>query len=131
IVAAILEVGDSSRTPIIANLGTVDNGGGTSTLFLGAGTNVINIGIIFVGNTKGAGVINWVDALNGLVTIAGQAGGSSRANINVGRHSAGSSTSLSSQMLLAGHTANVLADVVQVGILQATGSAPADLITFD
>ncbi len=132
IVAATLVIGDSAQTPGFTALGTNNNNGANSRLFLGGGTNIINTGTITLGNTKGQGTVDWQVPGQGSVTIAGQAGGATRANITVGRFSSGSATTANSTMLLAGHNATVQAETVQIGVLNgATGSAPANMITFD
>jgi fibronectin-binding autotransporter adhesin len=136
IVAASVNIGDSSSTPGITAGG--NNGGGTSTLFLGAGTNTINTGSINIGAAKGIGVINWQDATNGSVTIAGQAGGTARANITVGNQSSGS-TGVSGTLTLgntatSAHTASVLAGTVVVGETSGSASATGNgtgTVTFD
>ncbi len=52
-----MTVGDSSQTPGFTNLGTDDNAAASaSNLYLGAGTNVLNLGgTLTIGNTKASG----------------------------------------------------------------------------
>jgi fibronectin-binding autotransporter adhesin len=124
ITAATVGVGDSNQP------GGNNNGLG-STLDLGAGTNTINANTINVGFTKTSGNVQFLTT-TGSVAIAGEAGGASTANITVGRASSSTDTNTASQFLLAGHTANVQAGTVQVGVLAgATGGTPAGNMTFD
>jgi len=128
IVAAQVQVGDSGTT----GTGSSPNNNGTvARLFLGAGTNIINTNTLGVGTVKGGGTIDWQDASNGSVTIAGQDGVGKTA-ITVGNMSSGGGGGDPGQILLAGHTATVNAGTVIIGRLSATGSpATASQITFD
>ena len=127
-----IEVGDSGQTPGFTGLGTNNNGGGTSTLALGTGANIINVNNINVGFTKGTGIISFQDPMNGTVTINGQAGGTSKANITIGRQSSGSGTTNVSQMQLAGHLATVQAGTVIIGSnAGSTGTGSDGAGSFD
>ena len=127
-----IEIGDSGQTPRFHRAGANNSGGGTSTLALGAGTNVINVNNINVGFTKGTGIINFQDPVNGSVVIAGQAGGTSKANITIGRQSSGSGTTNVSQMNLAGHMATVQAGNMIIGSnTGSTGTGSDGAGSFD
>ena len=120
IVAATIGVGNSGKTGTTAS---DNNGSQTARLFLGTGTNTINAGQIDIGNIKGSGSIEWQGS-TGTVTIAGQAGGTSTANITLGRQSSATGTSTASQLLLAGHNATVQAGTVTVGHLNGAAAPP-------
>ena len=60
-------------------------------LDLGAGTNTINANNIYVGTFKQRGLIEW-GGTPGAVTIRGQTGGTTRANIFVGQNLANTNT---------------------------------------
>jgi fibronectin-binding autotransporter adhesin len=130
ITAATVGVGDSNQSSggNNANLGSI--------LYLGAGTNVINANTINVGLTKSLAAIQFW-AGTGSVTIGGEAGGASTANITIGRATVGTYSAATtrlpqSQILLAGHTANIQAGTVVIGaVAGATGGPPKGLVTFD
>lgn len=129
IVASQVHVGDTGMT---GTGSSPNNFAAVSTLFLGEGTNVINTGNLTIGNIKGVGVVNWVNPSTGSVTIAGQTGGASTANITIGRQSSATGTSTASQLLLAGHNATVQGGTVVIGHLNgATGATATGAITFD
>ena len=131
ITAATVGIGDSNQSSggNNANLGSI--------LYLGAGTNVINANTINVGLTKSLGAIQfWTGT--GSVTIGGEAGGASTANITIGRAAVGTYSAATtrlpqSQILLAGHTANIQAGTVVIGaVAGATGvNSPKGVMTFD
>ncbi len=128
IVANQMKVGDSRRTGTDAS---PDNNGTTARLFLGAGNNIIQTDVLHVGRKKGSAVIDWQVPGSGSVSIAAQ-DGIGRTDIQVGNFDSGSATGVASQIFLAGHNANVLADEVIIGRLNASGSAAAaNEITFD
>jgi autotransporter-associated beta strand protein len=128
IIASQIKVGDSRKTGTDS---ADDNNGVTARLFLGAGTNTLQTDNVFVGRKKGAGSIEWVDANNGSLTLTAK-DGVGRTNITISQMDSGSGTSTNSQMLLAGHSSNVLAATVIVGRLAATGSPTnANVMTFD
>jgi fibronectin-binding autotransporter adhesin len=133
IVTLQLVVGDCAPTGTVS--GSNNNNAATSTLFLGAGTNVINTNTVTIGEQKAAGVVDWVGA-TGSVIIAGQAGGASTSNITVGSASSATYGGGSAQMKLAGHTANIQGGTVIIGLLggaTAGTSTTADTgaLTFD
>ncbi len=121
-------------------------------MFLGAGTNVLNLGSgvagtqqlsftvpgdasatqfgLILGNAKGVGVIQWQGS-TGSVVIAGQSGGSSKTNIVVGRESSGSGSAGLSQLLLAGHQATVQGGTVLISSNGGSSGATNGLATFD
>ncbi len=124
ITAANLVVGDSNQSG-------GNNGGAGSTLFLGAGSNVLNVNTINVGFTKSTGSIQFQSG-SGSVTIGGEAGGAATTNIVVGRGSSATDTGTTRTFLLAGHTANIQAGTVQIGVLAgATGGTTTGQMTFD
>ena len=124
ITAASIVIGDTNQSG-------GNNGGAVNTLFLGAGTNVLNANTINIGFTKGLGSMSF-QTTTGSVTIAGQTGGTSRANITVGRGSSATDTNTARTLLLAGHTANVQAGTVVLGNLAgSTGGTTQGQVTFD
>ena len=124
ITAATVGVGDSNQPG-------GNNGGAGSNLLLGAGTNVINANTINVGFTKSTGTFQFAGG-TGSVTINGEGGPTTTANIVVGRGSSATDTGTARQFLLAGHLATVQAGTVQVGVLAgATGGTTAANMTFD
>ncbi|HZZ28781.1 MAG TPA: autotransporter-associated beta strand repeat-containing protein, partial [Pirellulales bacterium] len=121
ITAATVSVGDSNN----------GNNGGTSTLSLGGGTNVIHATTINLGAGKAVGIMNF-QGMGGALTITGLTGGASTANITLGRQSSATGTSTASQLLLAGHNATVQAGTVNDGQLNgATANTATGNITFD
>ncbi len=122
ITASTFTVGDSNNG---------NSGPGTSTVSLGGGTNTINANTITIGNGKSPGLVQFVGS-GGSVTIAGETGGTSTANITVGRASTATGTTTASQLLLAGHLANVQAGTLTIGNLAgATAGTLAGNVTFD
>jgi fibronectin-binding autotransporter adhesin len=122
ITAAQIRVADTS-------LGTGDNGA-TASLFLGAGTNDIRANNIIVGMRKGTGNFTF-QGPTGSISIAGQAGGASVANITVGDASSATGGG-ASQFLLAGHTATVQAGILRIGQLaNSSGGNTSGRVTFD
>jgi fibronectin-binding autotransporter adhesin len=129
ITAASIVVGNSGQTPGFP-FGTNNNAGAPSNLFLGAGTNVLNVDNINLGFAKGVGRIQF-ETSTGSVVINGQAGAGSRANITVGQESSGSGSTALNQFLLAGHDANVLAGNLWVGVNAGSSGASNAVATFD
>jgi autotransporter-associated beta strand protein len=134
ITAHDMAIGDSSQTPGFTNLGTDNNGAAApSYLFLGAGTNVLNLGgTLTLGNTKASGNIQFETstgsvAINGLDPVGNP---SQVPNIVVSRESAGSGTGTSS-ILLAGHNATIQAGTVAIGVAAGSSGNSTGLITFD
>ncbi len=132
ITAATIQIGNSNNA----------NNGGLTTLNLGAGTgtnaNVIKANTINIGGGKQAGVIQFITGApaDAQVTITGQSGGASTANITVGSASSATYGGGTARLSLAGHSASVQAGAVVVGRLaNATGgtSASNDIgqLTFD
>jgi autotransporter-associated beta strand protein len=124
ITAAQVRIADSG-------VATGNNNGGNSTLSLGGGTNVINANTIAVGAVKTAGTFNFFSG-TGSVTIAGLAGGASKANITLGSASSATGSNTTSQFQLAGHDATVQAGTVIIGQLAGgTGGMGGGNMTFD
>ena len=123
ITATDLVVGDSAQTPGFSSLGADNNGGGTSRLYLGAGTNTLDLGgTLTIGNTQAAGIVQFESAA-GSLAIGGEdpVGNPGQVpDIIVGRQSAGSGAATSS-LLLAGHTATIGAGTVTVGAVARRG----------
>jgi fibronectin-binding autotransporter adhesin len=125
ITALTIGIGDSANPGTSAN-----NAGGGAVLNLGAGTNTLNASTIDLGFSKGDGSIQFLGTA-GSVVIAGTTGGTSTANLTLGDQSSGSGSSNPSNLLLAGHMANV-----QLGTLtlqengNSTGASNGTL-TFD
>ena len=153
ITAASMEVGDSNQTPGFTNLGsTNNNASGTVNLFLGTGTNVLNLGSgvagvqqlsftipgdasatqfgLILGNNKGVGAIQFQGS-TGSVVIAGQTGGASKTNIVVGRESSGSGSTALNQLLLAGHQSTVQGGTVIIAANGGSSGASNGIGTFD
>jgi fibronectin-binding autotransporter adhesin len=129
IIANQVRVGDSSVQP---PGGGGNNNGGPGNLMLGLGTNVINANNIIIGATKSQGIVGFQDAALGSITIAGQTGVPSTANITIGNASSATSTGNLSQLNLAGHLANIEAGTVIIGRLGgSTGGTGNGSITFD
>ena len=129
--AASILVGDSSQGGADNN----NNVGVVSTLKLGQGTNVLDASLVRIGNDKSNGSIQFVSPTAGSLTIAGQAGGASKANIDIGRLTTASGSSTASTLLLSNTnntSALVQAGTVRVGIQngQTAGNATG-VITFD
>jgi fibronectin-binding autotransporter adhesin len=97
--------------------------GAPSTLTLGGGSNVINTGTINIGASKQSGWLKF-DGAGGSVSIAGQTGGASVANIFVSNITAtpGPAPGIASSLDLAGHAANVQAGSLVIGRLTYSGS---------
>src|SRR4030095_13824616 len=122
IVAAQVRIGDSNvRQP-----GGGDNNGGASTLTLGLGTNVINANSIIIGATKSHGTVRFQDPSLGTLTIAGQAGGTSTANITICNATVGTLANGTSALNLNGHAVNIQAGTVIIGQLAGGGGSGAN-----
>ncbi len=134
ITAHDMTVGDSSQTPGFTNLGTNNNAASApSNLFLGSGTNTFNLGgTLTLGNTKGAGNIQFETSAGSLV-LNGQdpAGNPSQVpNIVVSQESAGTFSGASS-ILLAGHNATIQSGNVSIGVAAGSSGSSTGLMTFD
>ena len=131
ITAALVDIGDSSAGP--AGDGGNQNSGGTSNLALGSGTNTITTPTITIGNGKAGGILTFATA-SGTLTIAGQTGGASTANIAIGNAAInGGSDTTASTLAAAGHNVTVQAGnvaVASVSLASATTTVPGS-ITFD
>ncbi len=105
-------------------------GSAVSQVLLGGGTNVINANTITLGQGKSSGNLVFAGS-GGSLTIAGETGGTSTANITLSDATT-ASFNQNSNLSLAGHTATVQAGTVIVGELAgATASAIPAAITFD
>jgi fibronectin-binding autotransporter adhesin len=122
ITAAAIQVGNSNN----------QNNGGASTLSLGGGSNVLNAATINLGGGKSAGTMNFLGS-SGSVTIAGTTGGSSTANITVGAAGSATASGNFSNMLFAGHQANINAGTLVIGQLTGStaGGTATGIVTFD
>jgi fibronectin-binding autotransporter adhesin len=101
--------------------GSENNNAGRSFLRLGTGTNVINADMLIIGRTKSGGTIEFQEATGSLV-IAGQAGGMSTANIQIGSSDNATGGNLESMLSLAGHNATVQGGNVVIGQLSGGGA---------
>ncbi|HSV14969.1 MAG TPA: autotransporter-associated beta strand repeat-containing protein, partial [Tepidisphaeraceae bacterium] len=132
ITSALIGVGDSSQ-----------NGNGTDNnnnqnlaniLDLGAGTNDFKTNTLIIGQTKTAGVVQYLTP-TGSVTIKGEAGGTSTTNITIANATGGTAPGLSSSLLLANNnatSATIQAGTVIVGNSNGiTGGTSTGLLTFD
>jgi hypothetical protein len=106
ITAATVRIGDSTD-------GTVSgNAGGSSSLSLGAGTNVIDANTINIGIAKDVGSLKFAGA-TGSLTINNEAG-SGAANMNVGQGGSGTS-SANGTVNLVGHLVNLTLGTLNIG----------------
>jgi autotransporter-associated beta strand protein len=125
IIASQVRIGDSSIPPVTGVGDNNGNSGGTSTLALGPGTNVINADSIIIGATKSRGILNFQDPALGSLVIAGQSGGTSPANITVCNATVGTFNGNSS-IDLNGHTATIQAGTVTIGQLSGSSAGPGN-----
>lgn len=117
--------------------GTVNLGQGTGqgssvqTLSLGAGTNVINADTINIGGntTRSGGAINFADS-TGTVTIRGS-DGVSATDINMVNGNISTGYDQTSQLLLAGHYADILADTMTMASRSASTGSVTSTFTFN
>ena len=123
ITAGQVRIGDSGQDGGGTG-GQENNNAGRSFLRLGGGTNVINTDQIFLGRSKSGGTITWQGS-DGTLTIAGSAGGTSRANIQMGSSDSASASGDRSLLDLNGHTVTVQANNVAVGQLSGGGAGGA------
>jgi autotransporter-associated beta strand protein len=139
ITAPLIDIGDSAATPGDAN--AVNDGqvaSSTTTVNLGAGTNVFAANNIAIGAGRETGIVTWPSTTTtGSLTITGAAGGASTANITVDNANLGTPPSSGSMLSLAGHSATVQAGTVIVGEFSGTpgagkaGTVNKGTITFD
>lgn len=95
--------------------------GPTSTLFLGAGTNIINVTTFNIANNKNPANVVFATATGGL-KIRGTSGGTSRATIIIGnRNVSGGTGTTPGQMRLNGHPVDIMANSLVVGEVSVTG----------
>ncbi|HET6407974.1 MAG TPA: autotransporter-associated beta strand repeat-containing protein, partial [Chthoniobacteraceae bacterium] len=128
IVAAQVRIGDSS----VLQPGGGNNNGGSSSLTLGPGTNVINANSIIIGATKSHATLAFQDPSLGTLTIAGQTGGESTANITICNATSATLAGGASAMNLDGHDVNIQAGTVIIGRLGgSTGGSGSGSISFD
>ena len=130
ITATTLRVGDAAN----------DNSG-SSSMTLGAGTNLLNATNINIGLSKGrspftgsVAFASQVDGSPGTVTIRGKTGGTSAANITIGSNpSTGTSSTAIGILDLRGHSADVNADTLTIGRLgqSTTGGATGRMYIDD
>jgi autotransporter-associated beta strand protein len=134
ITAQDMQIGNSAQTPGFTSLGTNNNAGGTSTMFLGSGTNVFNLGgNLILGNSKGVGVMQFETAAGTLVINGKDPAGnpSQLPSVTVGRESSGSGSTGTNQMLLAGHQVTISANSLIVGANAGSSSSSTGVLTFD
>ncbi len=121
------------------NVGTIsvgettgsDNSGQTSTVNLGAGSNIINATTINIGRVKASADMKFAGS-TGTVNIAGTNGGAAKANITIANHTNGTYVNGASSLQLAGHDATVQAGAVVIG--QKAGGGGGNVtasLTFD
>lgn len=128
IVASQVRIGDSS----VLQAGGGNNNGGASIMMLGSGTNVINANSIIIGATKSHGTVGFQDPTLGTLTIAGQAGGASTANITICNATSATLAGGTSALNLDGHAVNIQAGTVIIGRLGgSTGGTGSGSISFD
>ena len=111
-----------------------DNNVGQCVLTLGQGTNVLQANTINIGLGKTSGSITWaVDATtSSSVTIGGTGGGAALASIFISGQNSATSGGGVSNLLLAGHVANVEASTVVIGAnIGNTAGGANGAITFD
>jgi autotransporter-associated beta strand protein len=129
ITAGAMDVGGSNATP-----GLQPPGGGTlgsgfsSNLYLGTGTNTLNVQVLRIGSVNASGNVQFLDGSLGSVVIQGIAAGSP-ANIIIVGDNTGGTTGGTGQLLLAGHNATVGVNGIAVGF--AGSSSSTGVVTFD
>jgi hypothetical protein len=120
----VLAGGSNSITASTINLATCNapQGGPLSTLALGTGTNNINVGTINIANNKNPANVFFAGPTGGL-RIRGSSGtATSRATILIGNRNVGGGTGVTpGQLLLNGHTVDILANRLVVGEVSVTG----------
>lgn len=120
-----LEIGNSQA----------NNAGPECTLTVGSGTNTIEANTIDIGIAKQGAIVTFSadSAANSSITITGTGGGGALANITLGEATAATYTAgRLSDLLLAGHNANVQSNTVIVG--ESTGNTvngPNAALTLD
>jgi hypothetical protein len=120
----VLAGGSNSITASTINLATCNapQGGPLSTLALGTGTNIINVGTFNIANNKNSANVFFAGPTGGL-RIRGSGGTvTSRATIIVGNKNVGGGTGVTTgQLLLNGHPVDILANRLVVGEVSVTG----------
>jgi len=100
---------------------TAAQGGPTSTLLFGAGTNNINVGTFNIANNKNPANAIFAAPTGGLRIRGINGTATSRANILVGNRNVGSGTGATpGQLLLNGHAVDILANSLVVGEVSVT-----------
>lgn len=120
ITAGILGIGDSMGQ------------GGTGTLELGGGTNVINVDTVYIGaaspSARGSGALVF-DGVGGSLTLRGSSGGTSRSDVAMTTSSIGSGFVQTNTFLTAGHTVDLKIDTFLMS--ERTASTGSVISTFD
>jgi autotransporter-associated beta strand protein len=114
--------------------GGQDNNGGRSVVHMGNGSNVINTATVTIGSGKSGGILDFATAAtNGTLTLAGQTGGTSTANILIGSSTSVTGGNDDSELNLAGHNVTVQAGSIAVGQLAGgtAGNSGRGVMTFD
>jgi len=122
ITAGILGIGDSQGQ------------GGTATLELGAGTNVINADTVYIGAAsalaRSAGALVF-DGAGGSLTLRGSSGGTSRANVAMTTSTINTGFIQTNTFLTAGHTADLRIDSFVLSERTTNTGSVTSTFTFD
>jgi autotransporter-associated beta strand protein len=114
--------GANTLTCATLNLGTSGNQNGSlSTINLGGSANTINADNINMGTGKAKGTIQFAGA-GGSLTIRDKTG-AGRASMTIGNHTGSGTETATGQLLLRGHTVDILAGTIQIGTGTTVGTA--------
>jgi len=133
---SILTLAGTSNTITAGILGIGDGQGqgGTATLELGGGTNVINADTVYIGaassTTRGAGALIF-EGSGGSLTLRGSSGGTSRADVAMTTSAIGTSLSQVNSFLTAGHTVDLRIDSFVMSERTASTGSVTSTFTID
>lgn len=118
----------------ILGIGDAQGQGGTATLELGGGTNVINADTVYIGATspaaRGSGALVF-DGATGTLTLRGSAGGTSRANVAMTTLSSATGFNQTNSFLTAGHSVDLRIDQFVLSERNAGTGSVTSTFTFD
>ena len=133
VTSPVLTLAGTSNTITAGFLGIGDatGQGGTATLKLGGGTNVINADTIYIGsaiNGRSSGALVF-DGAGGSLTLRGSSGGTSRADVAMTTSTFATGASQVNTFLTAGHSADLRIDTFLMS--ERNGSTGSVTSTFD
>ena len=134
VATAILAATNTIQATLLT-VGGADSGV-TQTLRLGSGTNVLNVTTLSVvgsgsGDGRASGTLNFNTA-NGGLQVRGLAGGSARADLNVGNMAMNSTANPIGLFDVTGHPADLLIGNMTIGSRTSqNGSSPSGTFLFD